>query len=169
MISSSVFDVTVNTFGDFVNEVFSGTDENQKAKLRKMLTQFTKISRKRKPDGQINSVQTKKRRVSDVEHRGDASSLDKGVHLISKGCNLAKFSQFFREIGSFLPFSGNLWGARAPQCTPPYGAPVTIIKASFWVQSPILTKLYMSFEILSIENEFRPNCTFPKRFLNKFK
>ena len=67
MISSSVFDVTVNTFGDFVTEVFSGDDESQKAKLRTMLNQFTKISRKRKPDGQINSIQTKKKRVSDVE------------------------------------------------------------------------------------------------------
>ena len=67
MVSSSVFDVTVNAFGDFVNEVFSGDDESQKTKLRKMLNQFTKISRKRKPDRQINSVQTKKRKVSDAE------------------------------------------------------------------------------------------------------
>ena len=36
------------------------------------------------------------------------------MHLISKGCTLAKFSQFSREIGSFLPFCGNFWGARAP-------------------------------------------------------
>ena len=57
--------------------------------------------------------------------RGDASSLDKGVHLISKGCTLAKFSQFFREIGSFLPFSGNLWGARAPSA-PPLTAPLLV-------------------------------------------
>ena len=48
-------------------------------------------------------------------NRGDASFLDKWVHLISKGCNLAIFSQFFRKIGSFLPFCGNLWGARAPR------------------------------------------------------
>ena len=57
MISSSVFDVTVNAFGDFVNEVFSGNDESQKAKLRTKLNQFSKISndeRKRMPDDQIN-------------------------------------------------------------------------------------------------------------------
>ena len=61
-----------------------------------------------------------------LEFRGDASSLDKGVHLISKGCTLAKFSQFFREIGSFLPFSGNLWGARAPSA-PPLTAPLEMM------------------------------------------
>ena len=47
----------LNAFGDFVNEVFSGTDENQKAKLRTKLNQFSKISngeRKRMPDDQIN-------------------------------------------------------------------------------------------------------------------
>ena len=58
MISSSVFDLTVNAFGDFVNEVFSGTDENQKTKLRSKLNQFSKISngdRKRMPDDQINT------------------------------------------------------------------------------------------------------------------
>ena len=44
MISSSVFDLTVDAFGDFVNQVFSGTDENQKAKLRTKLNQFSKIS-----------------------------------------------------------------------------------------------------------------------------
>ena len=82
MISSSVFDVTVNTFGDFVNEVFSGTDENQKAKLSKMLNQFTEISRKRKPDGQINSDQTKKRRVSDIENILPPEMVEKILKLL---------------------------------------------------------------------------------------
>ena len=70
MVNSKTFDLTVKAFGDLVTEVFSGTDENQKAKLRTKLNQFSKISKsdgKRKPDDQINSVQTKKRRVSDVE------------------------------------------------------------------------------------------------------
>ena len=41
------------------------------------------------------------------------------MHLILMGCTLAKYARFFREISSFLPFSGNLWGARAPsRCTP---------------------------------------------------
>ena len=35
-------------------------------------------------------------------------------HLESKGCPLAKFVNFFRENGTFIPFSGTLWGARAP-------------------------------------------------------
>ena len=82
MISSSVFDVTVNAFGDFVNEVFSGDDENQKAKLRKVLNQFTKICRKRKPDGQINSDQTKKRRVSDVENILPPEMVEKILKLL---------------------------------------------------------------------------------------
>ena len=83
MISSSVFDVTVNAFGDFVNEVFSGDDENQKAKLRKMLNQFTKISRKKKSDGQINIVQKKKRRVSDVENILPPEMVEKILKLLN--------------------------------------------------------------------------------------
>ena len=70
MISSSVFDLTVNAFGEFVNEVFSGDDESQKAKLRTKLNQFSKISKidgKRNSDGQIVSFQAKKKRLSDVE------------------------------------------------------------------------------------------------------
>ena len=70
MISPSVFELTVNTFGDFVTEVFSGDDENQKAKLRTELNQFSKISndkRKRNSDGQISTYQAKKKRLSDVE------------------------------------------------------------------------------------------------------
>ena len=57
MVNSKTFDLTINAFGDFVNEVFSGTDENQKTKLRTKLNQFSKISndeRKRMPDDQIN-------------------------------------------------------------------------------------------------------------------
>ena len=57
MISSSVFDVTVNSFGDFVSKVFSGTDEKQKAKLRTKLNQFSKISNdERMQDEQINTL-----------------------------------------------------------------------------------------------------------------
>ena len=54
-----------------MTEVFSGTDESQKAKLRTKLNQFSKISndeRKRMPDDQIVSFQAKKRRLSDVEN-----------------------------------------------------------------------------------------------------
>ena len=83
MISSSVFDLTVNAFGDFVNEVFSGADESQKTKLRKMLNQFTNISRKRKPDSQINSVQKKKRRLSDVEKIIPSEMVEKILKLLN--------------------------------------------------------------------------------------
>ena len=85
MISSSVFDLTVNAFGDFVNEVFSGDDESQKAKLRTKLNQFSKISkneRKRKLDGQIVSVQAKKRRLSDVENILPPEMLEKILKLL---------------------------------------------------------------------------------------
>ena len=71
MVNSKTFDLTVNAFGDFVNEVFSGDDENQKAKLRTKLIQFSKISndeRKRNSDDQIGSVQVRKRTLSDVEN-----------------------------------------------------------------------------------------------------
>ena len=57
MVNSKTFDLTVNTFGDLITEVFSDTDENQKTKLRKMLNQFTRISRKRKTNGQIISTE----------------------------------------------------------------------------------------------------------------
>ena len=83
MVNSKTFDLTVNAFGNLVAEVFSGDDENQKATLRKMLNQFTKISRKRKPDGQINSVQTKKRRVSDVENILPPEMLEKILKFLN--------------------------------------------------------------------------------------
>ena len=83
MVSPNIVDLTVNAFADFVHEVFSGTDENQKAKLRTMLNQFTKISRKRKPDGQINSVQAKKRRLSDIENILPPEMVEKILKLIT--------------------------------------------------------------------------------------
>ena len=86
MISSSVFDVTVNTFGNFVNEVFSGDNENQKAKLRTKLNQFSKISKsvgKRKPDGQIVSFQAKKKRLSDVENILPPEVVEKILKLLN--------------------------------------------------------------------------------------
>ena len=74
MVSPNVFDLTVNAFADLVTEVFSG--------LRKMLNQFTKISRKRKPDGQINSVQANKRRRSDVENILPPEMVEKILKLL---------------------------------------------------------------------------------------
>ena len=75
MVSPNVFDLTVNAFADLVTEVFSG--------LRKMLNQFTKISRKRKPDGQINSVQANKRRRSDVENILPPEMVEKILKLLN--------------------------------------------------------------------------------------
>ena len=86
MISSSVFDLTVNSFGDFVHEVFSGTDESQKAKLRTKLNQFSKISndeRKRNSDCQIVRIQAKKRRLSDVENILPPEMVEKILKLLN--------------------------------------------------------------------------------------
>ena len=86
MVNSITFDLTVNAFADLVTEVFSGTDENQKAKLRTKLNQFSKISKsdgKRKLDGQINSVQTKKRRVSDVGNILPPEMVEKILKLLT--------------------------------------------------------------------------------------
>ena len=79
MVNSETFDLIVNAFGNLVAEVFSGTQ----AKLRKMLNQFTKIGWKRKPDGQINSDQTKKRRVSDVENILPPEMVEKILKLLN--------------------------------------------------------------------------------------
>ena len=82
MVNSKTFDLTVNAFGKLVTEVFSGTDESQKTKLRKMLNQFTKTSRKRKPAGQIVS-QEKKRRLSDINYILPPELLEKILELLN--------------------------------------------------------------------------------------
>ena len=57
MVNSKTFDLTVKAFGDLVTEVFSGTDESQKAKLRTKLNQFSKISKsKRKGREDLKSM-----------------------------------------------------------------------------------------------------------------
>ena len=86
MVSPNIFDLTVNAFADLVTEVFSSTDESQKAKLRKKLIQFSKISndeRKRNSDDQIASVQVRKRRVSDVENILPPELLEKILKLLN--------------------------------------------------------------------------------------
>ena len=86
MISSSVFDLTVNAFEDFVNEVFSGTDEKQKAKLRTKINQFSKISnyeRTRMSDGKIVSFQVRKRSLSDVGNILPPEMVEKILKLLN--------------------------------------------------------------------------------------
>ena len=86
MVNSKTFDLTVKAFGNLVTEVFSGTDENQKAKLRTKLNQFFKISndgRKRMPDGQIVSIQAKKTRLSDVENILPPEMVEKILKLLN--------------------------------------------------------------------------------------
>ena len=85
MVNSENFDLTINAFGNLVNEVFSGTDENQKAKLRTKLNQFSKISTsegKRNSDGQIVSIQAKKRRISDFENILPPEMVEKILKLL---------------------------------------------------------------------------------------
>ena len=86
MLNSTTFDLKVNAFQDFVNEVFSGTDENQKAKLRTKLNQFSKISNlewDEKTDGQIVSVQVKKRILSNVENILPPEMVEKILKLLT--------------------------------------------------------------------------------------
>ena len=106
MVNSKTFDLTINAFGDFVHEVFSGTDESQKAKLRKMLNQFAKISRKRNSDDQISSVQAKKRRLSDVEHILPPEMVEKILKLLKlkEICQAQLVCKRWKEI----IFKGNL-------------------------------------------------------------
>ena len=83
MVNSKTFDLTVNTFGEFVNQVFSGTDESQKAKLRTKLNQFSKISKSvGNSDDQIVSIQAKKRRLSDVENILPPEMVEKILKLL---------------------------------------------------------------------------------------
>ena len=109
MISSSVFDLTVNTFEDFINEVFSGTDENQKARLRTKLNQFSKISNgegERMPDGQIVSVEVKKKILSDVENILPPEMVEKILKLLNFKdiCQAQLVCKRWKEI----IFEGNL-------------------------------------------------------------
>ena len=86
MVNSKTFDLTVKAFGNLVTEVFSGTDENQKAKLRTKLNQFSKISKseeKRNSDGQIVSFQAKKKRLSDVESILPPEMVEKILKLLN--------------------------------------------------------------------------------------
>ena len=56
MVSSIRFDSTVNTFGDLVNEVFSGTNEEQKTKLGGILDHFTKIRNSEREKKLVNNI-----------------------------------------------------------------------------------------------------------------
>ena len=56
MISSIRFDSTVNAFGDFVNEVFSGNDEEQKAKLGRMFDHFITIRNSEMEKKPVNNI-----------------------------------------------------------------------------------------------------------------
>ena len=84
MVSPNIFDLTVNAFADLVTEVFSGTDESQKAKLRTKLHQFSKISKSvGNSDDQIVSIQAKKRRLSDVENILPPEMVEKILKLLN--------------------------------------------------------------------------------------
>ena len=86
MLNSKTFDLTVNAFGDLVTEVFSGTDEKQKAKLRTKINQFSKISnyeRTRMSDGKIVSFQVRKRSLSDVGNILPPEMVEKILKLLN--------------------------------------------------------------------------------------
>ena len=86
MVNSKTFDLTVKAFGNLVTEVFSGTDESQKAKLRTKLIQFSKISKsegKSNSEGQISGIQAKKKRLSDVENILPPEMVEKILKLLN--------------------------------------------------------------------------------------
>ena len=121
MVNSKTFDLTVNAFGDFVTEVFSGTDENQKAKLRTKLNQFSKISKsegKRKLDGQISGIQAKKKRLSDVENTLPPEMVEKILKLLNFKdiCQAQLVCKRWKEI----IFEGNLVKKVAGKMLGPY-------------------------------------------------
>ena len=71
MVNSIWFDAIVNSFQDLVTEVFSGTNEKQKAKLREILNHFTKISCSEStsnPEAAVDSLQVKEKAPLSVIH-----------------------------------------------------------------------------------------------------
>ena len=63
--------MTVHAFGELVNNVCTGTDNNQKAKLKAMLDHFTIICTnaiKRKPNCETNNIKPKKMRLSVIHN-----------------------------------------------------------------------------------------------------
>ena len=93
----------------FLRENSSSTDESQKAKLRKKLIQFFKISndeRKRNSDDQIGSVQVKKRTLSDVENILPPEMAEKILKLLNFKdiCQAQLVCKRWKEI----IFEGNL-------------------------------------------------------------
>ena len=80
MVRANIFDLTVNAFGDLVTEVFTGSDENQKATLRRVLEHFTKISNgaiKRKSISENRNIQPKKMRPSVIHDQLPHEMLEK--------------------------------------------------------------------------------------------
>ena len=121
MVNSETFDLTVNAFGVFVNEVFSGTDENQKSKLRTKLNQFSKISKsvgKRNSDSQISSVQAKKKKLSNVENILPPEMVEKILKLLNFKdiCQAQLVCKRWKEI----IFEGNLVKKVAGKMLGPY-------------------------------------------------
>ena len=43
MVGPNMFDLTVNAFEELISEVFSGTNEEQKTKLKEKLNHFNKM------------------------------------------------------------------------------------------------------------------------------
>ena len=77
MVSSKNFDMTANIFED---EVFTATDDNQKAKLLRTMNHFNKIGsfkNKRKPNVQSNNLKPKKMKLSAIHNSLPPELLEK--------------------------------------------------------------------------------------------
>ena len=106
MVNSEYFDLTVKTFRDLITDVFTGTDENQKAKLRRIINSFTKIGSsysKRKLNGQNNNIKPKKLRFSIIHNILPPEILEKMdkqkvVKVIILSVNPRSGSSYLSEI-----------------------------------------------------------------------
>ena len=110
MVNSEYFDLTVKTFRDLVTEVFTGTDDNQKAKLRRIINSFTKIGSsysKRKLNGQNNNSKPKKLKFSVIHNILPPEILEKILKFLNykEICRAQLICQKWKEIidnGSLL-------------------------------------------------------------------
>ena len=110
MVNSEYFDLTVKTFRDLITEVFTGTDENQKAKLRRIINNFTKIGSsysKRKLNGQNNNPKPKKLKFSVIHNILPPEILEKILKFLNykEICQAQLICQKWKEIidnGSLL-------------------------------------------------------------------
>ena len=81
MVNPSYLDSIGNSFRAVVIEVFSGTDENQKAKLKRMLDSFTQISQWNSTNNKTIEL-AKKMRLSVIHNILPSEMMEKILRLL---------------------------------------------------------------------------------------